>query len=247
LGYNNFVRGGSINVVIGVNNNINATSLTNFSTVIGTDCCPNLSGGHVNVAIGRVAMPDVITGTYSTAIGSYSGTNFKYGTSNTFLGAGTGIDISNNTYNESTAVGYGARITDSYQVVLGRASETVYVPGKLTTNMGLTINGKSIFSTRTVGTTSINIPMGGCYIVMIAYSTTNNDTIGKDTASLDMGWDQKVYIATQAGGQTCYLYQIGGDFSNTNVRLVPSSNTVAVVIGSNPSNYAYHVWRNKLF
>lgn len=67
-----------------------------------------------------------ITGNYNTAIGYSAGVLNQGGANNTYLGAST--DATGGPFNNSTAVGYNAKITASNQIVLGTATETVYIP-----------------------------------------------------------------------------------------------------------------------
>lgn len=97
---------------------------------LGSD---NVHDGSYNTAIGTESMWNVLGGNYNTAVGALSGQNGdNYVASNcTFLGAnaiantggGVGSTITN-----STAIGYGATVTMDHQIVLGTASETVYIP-----------------------------------------------------------------------------------------------------------------------
>ena len=58
-----------------------------------------------------------------------AGGNLISGNNNTFLGYDTVVSNSLQIYNDSTAVGIGAIIDASNQIVLGRSSEKVYIPG----------------------------------------------------------------------------------------------------------------------
>jgi hypothetical protein len=66
-----------------------------------------------------------------TAIGSKAGRDALGGSKNTFLGADTDFNNGVNAYVQSTALGYNAKITESNQIMMGTASETVQVPGTL--------------------------------------------------------------------------------------------------------------------
>ena len=76
---------------------------------------------------------------------------------------GAFTNCNNTGYAQSTAIGYGAQITASNQIVLGTATETVSIPGKIGTNgstfksvrtfnAGLTVSGTATFNTTIGGT-----------------------------------------------------------------------------------------------
>jgi hypothetical protein len=88
-----------------------------------------------NTALGADSLCDLrgtwYSGDHNSALGVQAGKKLQYGSRNTFLGANTDVDISNGVYENSTAIGYGAIIEESNQIVLGTASESVKIPGKL--------------------------------------------------------------------------------------------------------------------
>jgi hypothetical protein len=90
----------------------------------------NLTTGYYNTGIGNVSLYYNTTGTYNTALGWQSGNNNTRPDNIrcTFLGANTG-NSSATSYDTSVAIGYNAVINHSNQIVLGTASEGVFLPG----------------------------------------------------------------------------------------------------------------------
>ena len=85
-----------------------------------------------NTAVGWSSLQETRSGTDNTSLGYKSGYYNTTGNYNTFLGRDA--DLSNNgtvQYSNSTAIGYNSKITADNQIVLGTASETVYIPGTL--------------------------------------------------------------------------------------------------------------------
>jgi hypothetical protein len=88
--------------------------------------------GYYNSADGYLALYNNTSGSRNTATGFSAGYNNTTASFNTFIGATTNISPTNASWTQSTALGYGALITASNQIVLGRSSETVVVPGAMT-------------------------------------------------------------------------------------------------------------------
>jgi len=135
----------------------------NGNSGAGTSSLANTSTGDGNVAMGNGTLRDNTTGSNNTAIGKFALRNIKEGEENsafgkqagmdiigddtvkfnTFLGANTNFDVSSNKYQYSTALGYNAKITDSRQIMLGTASETVVAPGDVSMNGKLYFNSSN--------------------------------------------------------------------------------------------------------
>jgi hypothetical protein len=99
-----------------------------------------------NTAVGSRALREVLTGSNNTAIGSNAGkagTANTTGSNNTYIGFEAQANANN--YSNSTALGVGAIITGSNQVVLGRSTEKVVIPGDTSMNGQLIINGDATF------------------------------------------------------------------------------------------------------
>jgi hypothetical protein len=121
---------GSYNTAVGVNSLI-TNSTGSYNTGIG-QASLQTSTGNYNTGVGHGTLYSNTTGAYNTAIGESAGntgTANTTGSNNTYLGYNTGSNANN--YNNSTAVGTSATITASNQIVLGTASEKVYVPGNV--------------------------------------------------------------------------------------------------------------------
>jgi len=114
---------------IGFNALKNTTTSNN--TAMGFQALSSNTTGANNTANGVNALQSVASGNTNTAIGYGAGSLQVQGNNNTFVGATTTQDTGSNTYNNSTALGYGATITGSNQIVIGTASETVYMRNNL--------------------------------------------------------------------------------------------------------------------
>ena len=130
------------------NSGAGTSSLANTSTgggnvAMGNGTLRDNTTGSNNTAIGKFALRDIEEGESNSAFGKHAGINIigddtvKF---NTFLGANTNFDDVDNKYQYSTALGYNAKITDSRQIMLGTASETVVAPGDVS------MNGKMYFN-----------------------------------------------------------------------------------------------------
>jgi cytoskeletal protein CcmA (bactofilin family) len=109
------------------------------NTAVGYQALLNNETGSNNTANGYQSLFKNTIGSNNTALGYRAGYDLSGNSSyNTFLGYGADIDSSGNTYNYSTALGYGAIIDASNQIVLGRATETVYIPGTLDVSGNIT-------------------------------------------------------------------------------------------------------------
>jgi len=114
------------------------------NTVVGYQTLKNNTTGIQNVALGYIALTNNVSGSRNTAIGDEAATNITTQDNNTaighYAGSNPGVGGSENTflgafanlggnYSNSTAVGYNAQITASNQIVLGRSTEFVEIPG----------------------------------------------------------------------------------------------------------------------
>ena len=98
------------------------------------------STGYWNTAVGYGALSSLLVKGSNVAIGHKSGLNAVNSTKNVFVGTGSGFNNIDATYDESTAIGFNSRITASNQIMLGRSSETVQIPGDLN------VTGKTTFA-----------------------------------------------------------------------------------------------------
>ena len=122
-GYNALgtLRYGNNNSAYGLNSLANLSNIGNNTSVC-----------NENSAIGYISGQYDVSGSYNTYLGAYSGC----------------VQNSSKICQYSTAIGYGATIDSSNQIVFGRSSERVYIPGVLgvgkynnATNLALDISG----------------------------------------------------------------------------------------------------------
>lgn len=124
------------NVFVGTG--LNASTFTVTGNVgIGVNSFGSMTTASANMAIGGYAFAQLVTGTKNVALGDQSGANVGGGNNNTFLGANSGLAAFDGPFSNSTAVGYGSIVSDDNQIVIGRSSETTFIPG----NLQLTLNG----------------------------------------------------------------------------------------------------------
>jgi hypothetical protein len=130
--------GGSFNTAMGYMALYRTTSSNN--TAVGGDALSSATNGGNNSALGYLALQSTSTGANNTALGSqagYAGTANTTGSNNTYIGYQAQANANN--YSNSTALGVGAIITGSNQIVLGRATEKVVIPGDASLNGNLVI------------------------------------------------------------------------------------------------------------
>ena len=153
------------NVAIGFNVLQDAAKASSDSTrgnvAIGINSMNSTKGGYDNVAIGRLSMGNATNQFISSvAIGygallgasgnnsrvahtvgiGYSAGQYIIGGYNTLIGNNTGAS-NNNTIEYSTAIGYAAKFDESNQIMLGRSSEKVVIPGDASFNNNLYVAG----------------------------------------------------------------------------------------------------------
>ncbi len=94
----------------------------------------NIGGNRVFTTTGTnnvfLGADTATTGSSNTFVGDATGTTNTTGTSNTLLGSGA--NVGSGALSFATAIGSGAVVNNSDSLVLGRAADTVRVPGNLT-------------------------------------------------------------------------------------------------------------------
>lgn len=164
----------------------NAISTGIKNTAVGSACLKFLTTGNRNTGVGNATGQLLTTGTENTLLGYLTGGNITGGSQNTFVGSSvtSGSTVTSSTalgafsgvagFSNSTAIGGGtsagvpgAICSAAYQIMLGRATETVECPGtvssiSLKTASNISVNGacfgvgsgvtNSLFSGLTVGT-----------------------------------------------------------------------------------------------
>ena len=133
-------------------------------TYYGFNAGVNSVNPQSETIIGAASGP-IITGNFSdnTIVGANSVFN---GVGNTILGASSGNTSTTTVYNNSTTVGIGVLMTASNQITLGRNTETVLIPGTLTTTGTTNINNTTMTGTAIVNNNlqvngNITQPTGG--------------------------------------------------------------------------------------
>jgi len=180
-----------------------STNINNIGIGIGA---LTQNGGRDNIAIGTDALKYNTSGKYNIAIGTDSGSSgntaiFDY---NTYIGYETSIDpipltritqgqgeqssildVSN-----STAIGYKAKIFEANQIVLGTASDYVYIPkqmsiGKVGTStrkpadgVGLDVSGSLLVSGNITGNNMIMNDISANTLFLDTRLVTNGDISG---------------------------------------------------------------------
>lgn len=237
------------NVAIGTNA-LKTNNLGRYSTAIGVDALTALSGQSFsqNVAVGYRSLYLATDCTDCVAVGVTTGAQVLTGSRNTFLGTGTNFSSATQ-HNDSTAVGYGALITASNQIVLGRSTETVNIPGKIqangtgndmtfdtanglkiTTNGGIYCSaaprvkgvhiGLTTFSAAATLTLSAVLPQ----IISIAPTATMTITLPAASAS----YDSAILYFRRVGGT------ITVDINSASANIYDLTNTLtSVILGSN--------------
>jgi hypothetical protein len=104
-------------------------SLASFNAFFGAGAGALTTTGADNSFFGTGAGSDNVTGAHNTFVGRTAGSGNANGSHNTLLGSGTNVAADNLTH--ATALGAGAVVDRSDTVVLGRANDTVRIPGSL--------------------------------------------------------------------------------------------------------------------
>jgi hypothetical protein len=123
----------SIAIGYGSFSNSTSGSRNNNTVSIGFNCLNQINNASAinNVCIGTQVLASTGTNNVSnnTCIGFQSGYGFgQSGSRNTLIGATTNFNAAS-AFSDSTALGYGATITASNQIMIGRTSENVVMPG----------------------------------------------------------------------------------------------------------------------
>jgi len=203
-----------------------------YNTAVGSETLLNNTTGTSNTGLGFQSLRSTTTSNNNTAIGNQSLASNNTGANNTALGfqsgqAGTANTTgSNNTfigyqaqatanYNNSTAIGSLATITGNNQVVLGTASEKVFIPGDASLNRRLYVSSD----------TSLN---GNLFV---AYDTSLNSRL---VVGSDITTNKRLFAAgdTSLNGNLFVAYDtslnsrlvVGSDIT-TNKRLFAAGDT----------------------
>jgi hypothetical protein len=132
---------GSYNTAVGSASYFGSATSTH-NAALGYASLYSCSSGGNNTGIGAGALQNNSTGSQNTAVGrdaGNAGTANTTGSNNTYIGYAAQANANN--YSNSTAIGTGAIITGSNQVVLGRSTEKLIVPGDASFNGNIKAGG----------------------------------------------------------------------------------------------------------
>jgi hypothetical protein len=202
--------------------------------------------GNDNIAIGTDALKYNTTGDYNIAIGTDSGSSentaiFSY---NTFIGYETSIDPSPLTSTQgvqssvvnvqnSTAIGYQAKIFEANQIVLGTASDYVYIPKQMSIGKVGTSNQISRRPAAGVG-----LDVSGSLLVsgnITGNDITGNNMIMNDISANTLFLDTRLVTNGDISGNGDLF--VGGDISG-NGDLFVGGNIYKNGVEINSNNFA---------
>jgi hypothetical protein len=225
---------GQNNVGVGVGSLYTNTS-GNSNTAIGSSALYSVNASS-NTAVGYYALT-LTTSSNNTAFGYQAGNTNTSGNNNTFIGYQATANANNYTY--STALGAGATITGSNQVVLGTASEKVFIPGDASLNgnivigRNLTVKGNLAVQNYTnqniINTTTTNyqlivsedISLNGRLVVSGDSSFNGNlYTTGFITATTQSMSDNSTRVATTAYARNLVDTSLNNALSNYSTKSV---------------------------
>ena len=179
---------GTLNTAIGYEA-MAANSAGNYNTSVGDYSLATNSSGNYNTSIGHFSSIYNTTGSQNSSMGANSLQNCTTGSNNTCIGYDTGSAItteSNNTCigyqsgvasgcSNSTSIGTGSTCTSSNQIMLGTSSQTVEIPGNLTTNGVFSISPST---TLDIGATNTTVSVPGSLTVGSANNGLTNNIYG---------------------------------------------------------------------
>lgn len=114
------------------------SSVGSNNTSLGNGNFASLGSGTGNIALGQQVFNVLSIGTDNAALGRQAGINASDAVRCTFVGPQSGFDATVfSQLTDSTAIGSGVELTASNQIIIGRSTETTYVPG----NLNLQLNG----------------------------------------------------------------------------------------------------------
>ena len=175
------------NVGIGNSNPQHRLDISGSVNIINNSGTIRLQGNSSqNIGIGFNTLSAITTGINNTAIGYNTLNTVTTGVNNTALGYGAFNSAGQQTLLQSTAIGYGAQPTTSNQVVLGTATESVFIPGTATCTTN-TIGGTLTGSLQVTGGASIggNLFVGGpAGITAVSLTTLSDYRIKENPVSL---------------------------------------------------------------
>ena len=228
------------------------------NTAVGGYALTANTTGTSNTAVGVYALSGNTIGQYNLAIGYSAGSGQVNVLSqpvtqsyNTYLGCYTGI-LSGGNCNYSTAIGYGSAITAPNQIMMGRASETVVVPGATYTCGGNILFGNpintSITYTGTGGTSGGHVSGSYATITFPVCVTPTVASTGILTLTLmlsgnaNFAWRRSttiMYASGNVAGGNMYCFDTYNNLTSFNLNLYPNDRTVEfnINVGSGGANF----------
>lgn len=187
-----------------------------FNSFFGGSAGFSNSAGGNNTFLGYSAGINSLGGS-NTFVGSLTGDTNTVGSNNTLIGAGSNVTLNNLSY--ATAIGAGATVSQGSSVVLGRASDTVRVPGRLNTQE-FYFNGA-----RMLDAFANNLLVG--YSAGSNVTGTANTLVGHQTGTNLTSGLSNVFIGFGAGNADAATQVSNSIAIGTGVR-VSTSNTIAL-------------------
>ena len=204
---------GQYNVAVGNDCLLQSTTGSN-NTGVGKGCMFGGGGSTLtfsnNVGVGHQALANLTTANYNVGVGTQAGSSLVAGSRNTLIGctATTSAD----SCMQSTALGYGSIATLSNQIMLGTATETVYIPNAMVTQ-GLvyeTVNATG----GVVNAYTINYASGGLFAIgttptavsTLAVTNIPTDTTKSYTFTVVSTQSSRYYINTVQVQDTASAY-----------------------------------------
>lgn len=154
-----------------------------FNTAIGDSSLASSNGGEENSGLGASTLGSVTTGDRNTAVGSTAGSDVTTGSDNTLIGRGATAGSASASYR--TVIGTGAVGTDNNSVTLGRAADTVLIPGALTVTGAIT--GALTGNASTASALASTVASGRLWIGNGTGAPTSDSVICADTTNHRVG------------------------------------------------------------
>ena len=169
----------------------NAVNSTTQYNIGGLRVLSNTGASNIFVGAGTG-----ISGSANSFFGVGAGASNTTGTSNTMLGNGADVTAGNLSF--ATALGAGATVSNNNSVVLGRAADTVRVPGSLTVTGTLTAPSFTLPAANLTGT--VAAANGGTGL-------SSTGTAGNFLRSTGTGWQSQGLVAADLpSGSTSYIH-----------------------------------------
>ncbi len=182
------------NLFTGAGAGANTNGIAN--SFFGTNAGQNNIGGNSNSFFGGRAGRNNTSGGNNTFLGEGAGLTNTTGSSNTIIGGGANVGANNLTF--ATSIGAGATVSTNSTVVLGRAADTVQVPGSLNVIGTVTANGTGLTNLNATNITSGTLNNARLGVVPIANGGTGSATQN----FVDLGTAQSVGGSKTFGATT---------------------------------------------